>query len=217
MLTEQRIRETSARRTWAVLPTLSCAIGTMFLHFLGAGLLREHLISLAVNRFGDTARDITPFVLILPAFAILLVPSLLAIRYADRFKTVCPSCDEDVSSRVNHVLSTRCCPTCGKRIVDGGRIHSAAVYQRYLALQSHTFLRYWLWAWPAFGLLLIAWQWFDRSAFQRCPQMSWIIPLLGTSTAGWTWLRTFDRRYVPQLLTSAVLLGLGASLFWQTL
>lgn len=217
MLTEQEVREMSARRTWVVLPMMTGAIGAVFLYLIGMGYFREPLISLAMNRFGDTARGITPIALILPAFAIFLLPSCLAAKYVDHFKTVCPSCHEDISSGTDRVLSTRCCPACGERILGGGRTHSAAVYKRYQALRSRHFLKFWLWAWPAFGGLVIAWQLFDRSAFQRCPQCLWNGPLIGTATAGWAWLRTFDRRYVPQLLVSVVLLGLGAALFWQAL
>src|SRR3954454_2474894 len=117
MLTEQELREISARRMWAVLPAMTCAIGAVFLYFIGLGRLREPLISLAVNRFGDTARDIIEIALIFPAFAIFLLPSCLAAAYAGRFKTVCPSCDEDISSGTDRVLSTRCCPACGERIL----------------------------------------------------------------------------------------------------
>jgi len=217
MLTEQKVREMSTRRTWAVLPAMTCAIGAVFLYFIGMGYFREPLTSLAVSRFGETVRDITPIALILPAFAIFLLPSCLAEKYAERFKTVCPSCRQDISSRTNQVLATRCCPACSERILGGGRTHSAAVYKRYQALQSRHFLKFWLWAWPALGGLAIALSLFDRSALQRCPQYLWIGPLIGTATAGWAWLRTMERRYLPQLLVSVVLLGLGAAMFWQSL
>jgi hypothetical protein len=217
MFTEQEVREMSARRTRAVLPVMSCAIAAVFLYFFSMGYFREPLTSLAVGRFGETARDITPIVLILPAFAIFLIPSCLAAQYAGRFKTVCPLCKKDISSRTDRVLSTRCCPACNERILGGGRTHSAAVFTRFQALQSRHFLKYWFWAWPALGGLVITWQLFDRLAFERCPQCLWMAPAIGTVTAGWAWLRTFDRRYVPQLLASILLVAIGAALSWQTL
>ncbi len=216
MLTEQEVHEMSTRRTWAVLPVMTCAIGAVFLYFIGMGYFREPLTSLAVRRFGDAARGITEVALIFPAFAIFLLPSCLAARYAGRFKTVCPSCGRDISSGTDQVLSTRCCPACSERILSG-RAHSAAVYKRYKAIRSLHYLRLWLWAWPALGGLVIAWQLLDRGAFRQCPQSLWIAPLIGAATAGWAWLRTFDRRYVPQLLTSVVLLGVGAALFWEAM
>jgi predicted RNA-binding Zn-ribbon protein involved in translation (DUF1610 family) len=170
MLTEREVCEMSARRTWAVLPAMTCAIGVVLLYCIGMAYFREPLTSRAGNRFGDTARHITEIALIFPAFAIFLLPSCLAAKYAGRFKTVCPSCNQDISSATNRVLSTRCCPACGERILDGGRTHSDAVYKRYQVLRRHHFLKSWLWAWPALGELLITCQLFDRSAFQQCPQ-----------------------------------------------
>jgi hypothetical protein len=189
----------------------------VFLYLIGMGYVREPIISLAVSRFGDTARDITPIALILPTFAIFLIPTCLAAGYSERFKTACPSCHQDVSAGTERILLTRCCPECGERIVEGGRAHSAAVYRRYRALWSRRFLKYWLWIWPALGGLIVVWQLFDRSTLQRCPQFLLTVPLIGVATAGWAWLRTSDRRYIPQLLGSAVLLGLGSVLFWQAL
>lgn len=215
MLTEQEVREKSARWMWVVLPVMTCALGAVFLYLIGMGSFREPLASQVGNRFGETARDMTEVALIFPAFVILVLPSGLAIRYAGRFRTVCPLCDQDISSGTDRVLATRCCPSCDERILDGGRAHSAAVYKRYQALQSRHVLTYWLWTWPALGGVAIAWQWFDRSAVQECPNSLWFPPLIGIATAGWAWLRTWDRRYVPQLLASVVLFGLGAVVFWR--
>jgi hypothetical protein len=217
MLTEQEVREMSARRAWVVLPAMACAVGAVFLYFIGMGYVREHVMSLAVNRFGETAGHISVLALIFPAFAIFLLPSCLALKYAGRFKTVCPSCNHDVSARTERVLSTRCCPACGERILSGGRTHSAAVYKRYQERRWRRFLSYWLWSWPALGGLVITLHLFDRSAFQQCPQCLWTVSLIGATTAGWAWLRTLDRRYVPQTLASVVLIGIGAVLSWQAL
>jgi hypothetical protein len=216
MLTEKEIRDMSVRRTRAVLPAMTFAILSVFLYLALMGYVRERLTSLAMDRLGGLARDITPIALILPAFAIFLLPSLLAARYAECFKTVCPSCGKDILSRTGRVLLTRCCPACSEQIL-GGRTHSAAVYERHLEIRSRYFLRYWLWAWPALGGLVIAWELLDRGAFRQCPQCLWITPLIGISTAGWAWLRTSDRRYLAQLLTSVTLLGLGAAVYCRTL
>jgi hypothetical protein len=216
MLTEQEIREMSSRRTWAVLPAMTFAIMAVFLYFAGMIYFRERVSSLVLDRFSGTAREIAPIAMILPAFVIFLLPSLLAARYAQKFKTVCPSCNKDISSRTDRVLLTKCCPACSEQILIG-RAHSAAVYKRYQAIRSRCFLRWWLWVWPALGGLAITWQLLDREALRQCPQNLWIPPLIGTSAAGWAWLRTSDRAYVAQLLASVALLGLGAVVYWRSL
>lgn len=217
MLAEQTICETSKRRTRVVLSAITCACSAMMLYFLGIEQFREVLISFAVDRFGESAGEIMPIVLILPAFPILLVPIVAAIAYADRFKTICPSCEQDISNNAHQLLTTKRCPSCSENIVEGGTPRSDAFYKRYMAARSRLFLRYWLWAWPAFGLVCIAWRLFDRTAFQQCPQCLWVAPLIGASSAGWAWIRTRDRGYVPQLSASVVFFGVGATIFWHEL
>lgn len=217
MLTEPEVRAMWARRRWAVFPAMFGAGGAVLLYFAGVGSIVEPLSSLAGSRFGDAARELTPIVLILPAFAVFLLPSCLAARYAERFKTLCPLCCVEITSRSERAIATRCCPSCGARILEGGRAHSPAVYERYQALRTRQFLRRWLWGFPAVGGLAIAWRMIDHLAFQDCPQCLLMAPLIAAATAGWAWLRTFDRRYLPQVLASLVLLGFGVVLFWQTL
>jgi hypothetical protein len=213
MLTEQAIRETSRRRAWVILPAMTCAAVAAMLYFVGVGQFREALISFAVDQCGESARDITPIVLILPAFLLFLLPTLAAASYADRFKTICPSCEKDISNRTFQLLTTRCCPYCEHNILAGGRIRSAGVYRRYQSARWRSFLKYWLWAWPVLGLLCLVWWLFDQSALQQCPQCYWLAPLIGTAASGWAWVRTFDRRYLPSLLASIVLLGVGVTIF----
>jgi hypothetical protein len=215
MLTEQEVRKMSARRLWIVGPAMACGIGAMFLYLIAMNSFVEPLAFRVGDQFGDAARGMTEVALIFPAFVIFLLPSCLAARYADRFKTMCPACHQDLSSRTSRVLATRCCPSCDERVLEHGRAHSAVVYKRYQGLRSRRILESWLWIWPALGGLVILWQLIDRTAFQQCPQVLWIFSLIGAATAGWTWLRTFDCRFVPQLLASLVLLCLGAVVFWR--
>ena len=184
MLTEQEIRKAAARALWMFLPGMAGAIGMTILYLVGMAHFRVPLTSLATSRFGETAGHITEITLIFPAIPIFILPTCLAAHYAQRFKTLCPSCHRDISCQTKRVLATRRCPACSERILAGGQAHSAAVYSRYQALQSRRFLKHWFWAWPALGGLVIAWQLFDHSAFLRCPQCLWISPLVGTTTAG---------------------------------
>lgn len=215
MLTEREIREKTARGMRIVAPAMIAAVGGVFLYFIGLISFREPLVALAVGRFGEAARDVIPIALILPAFAIFLLPSCLAAGYAARYRTRCPSCGEDISAGVNRLLQTRRCPECGVRIVEGGRAHSDAAYGRYIDRRSRSFLARWLWAWPALGALAIAWGRLDPSALDQCPQCRWVAPLVGIVAAGWSWLRTSDRRYLPPLLASTAILGLAAALYWR--
>lgn len=217
MLTDQEVRSLSARGARVVLSAAASAIAAVFLYLMSMGFLREFLTPVIVAWFGETGRDLAPIALILPALAIFLLPICLATKYAERFKVACPSCREDLSSRVDRILATRCCPICGDRILEGGRARSAEVYRRYQAIRSRLFLRLWLWAWPALGGLSLAWGLLDRSILRDCPQYLWIAPLVGAAAAGWAWLRTGGRGYIPQFLTSILLFGFGVVLFWRTL
>ncbi len=215
MLTEQGIDEIRRRQMWALFPAFLGAVAAVFIYFLVIGQVRETVISCVHERFGETASDMTPLALILPAFVVFMLPVLAACAYVDRFKTVCPSCHEDISGQWRQVQVTRCCPSCEQCILEGGRVRSVAVYKRYRAIESRVITRYWMWAWPALGLLgIICWL-FDQSALQQCPQCYWLPSLIGSSVAGWAWLRTFSHRYIPPLLVSIVLFGIGAAIFWN--
>jgi hypothetical protein len=192
------------------------AIMAVLLYFAGMLYFRERVSSLVLDRLSGTAREIAPIAMILPAFAIFLIPTLLAARHAEKFKMACPSCGKDILGWIGRVLLTKCCPACSAQVLMG-RAHSAAVYKRYQAIHSRRFLRVWLWAWPALGGLAIAWQLLDREALRQCPQYLWVPPLIGTSAAGWAWLRTSDRGYVAPLLTSVALLVIGAAVYWRSL
>jgi hypothetical protein len=75
-------------------------------------------------------------------------------------------------------------------------------------------LRRWLWLWPGMTVLAFAWAYVDPAAFRKCPQVYWVMSLIGLTTAGWSWLRTYDRRYLPPAIVSAGLFGVGVWIFW---
>ena len=215
MLTEQEIRETLSRHLRAVLPGMIAGVAMLFVYFAILYGFRSSLISLVVARFGETARELTSVALIVPAFAVFLVPACLGERQGRRYTLRCPLCSEEITRLTKRVIATRCCPRCSGQIVEGGRARSSAVYQRYSARKSRRFLAYFFWTWPALGLLAIICSHIDPSIFQDCPQCLWMTPLLGVGVTAWAWLRTFDRRYVAPLLASLALVALGAYLFWK--
>ena len=143
LLEEQAIREASKQRAWIVLSALSVGIGIVFLYFLIIGVCRETVIAIAVKRFGPSAAEFTPLMLILVAFPLFLGPTLTGAHRAARIGTSCPLCDADLSSQVDQLIATRCCPTCGKHAVRGGTVRSEAAYERLRAIRSRAFLKHW--------------------------------------------------------------------------
>lgn len=83
-----------------------------------------------------------------------------------------------------------------------------------LPSNARKFLWYWLWIWPLVGLVAITWCHFDARAFESCPQVPFVFPLIGVSAAFWTWIRTFECQYLPQLFSSLILLVAGFKVFW---
>lgn len=215
MLTEQQLRQTVNRRTRVVLPALLFAIVAVFAYLPLAGCFRDSWIAIVDRHLGKQAAEFAPVLMILPAFAIFLIPCVLAENYTQRFKSVCPSCATDITRATRQVIATRCCSACGERIVAGGRVHALAAYQRQRRIQSRSFLKYWLWVWPCFSCVCLTWYWFDPSTLQRCQHFLFLPALVGTVAAGWAWMRTCDPRYTAPLLASSVLFVLGGFAFWQ--
>ena len=181
------------------------------------GWYRDAIVASAVKLFGPSAAEFTLSLLILVAFPLFLGPALVGARRADQIKTICPVCDADLSLKVDQLLTTRSCPTCGEQVVAGGTVRAVGVYKRYRALQSRTLLKYWFWAWPSIGLLACATWLVEHNALQQCPQSYFLAPLIGTATTGWAWIRTFDSLYVPPLLASIVVLSVGGMIFWHSI
>ena len=217
LLREEAIQDSSKQRAWIVLPALFVAVAALLLYFLLIGLNRDAIITFAVARFGDSAEAVTPTVLILLAFPIFLGPTLFGAHRSDQIKTTCPLCDTDISSKVHQLLVTRCCPACGEQAVAGGTVRTVAVYKRYRAIHSRAFLKYWFWAWPAFGLLTCTIWLIDHNALQQCPQSYILAPLIGTATTGWASIRTLNFRYILPLCASVAVLCLGAAIFWHSI
>ena len=79
-----------------------------------------------------------------------------------------------------------------------------------------SFLQYWLWLWPGLSLLCFVFAYLDPAFIHRSPQDYWVCPLIGMSAAGWSWARTFEVRYVPPAIVSAIMFGVGMWLFLLT-
>ncbi len=215
MLTDNDILRLNRSRFRVLIPTMALAVAAMLGYFALLSLVREPIIALVRSVAGGTAANITPIALILPALGIFLIPCIIAEKSSKRFALLCPDCSADITRRTNRVLATRCCPSCGSQVVAGGRIRGPSVYDRYVKLKTRRFLVYWLWTWPVLGALTIAWYSIAPLGLSRCLHVLFVPSLIGTVASGWSYLRTTDRRYLPQFFASAILLFVGAFAYWN--
>jgi hypothetical protein len=213
MFTEQQLRELSRRRVRVILPTMLLAVAAMLLYFLGVGQVHDAIQLAIKDRFGNGAAEAADLGLILVALAIFLVPTCIAEGYAKRFQSYCPSCGQ-LLKRIEGVIATKCCPSCENQIVTGNRVRSHSGYKRFQDRRARTFLVVWFWAWPAMALSELVWWYFYPQQALEC--RIWVAPLIGTTASGWTWVRTFDHRYVPQLIASVTLLGVLGAISWSS-
>ncbi len=215
VLTESHIRDTVRRRVAILLPVMTVAVAAMFAYFFLVGALRESIVAYAAFTFGTGFAEFVPALLILPSLLLFLVPGVVAEKYAQRFATTCPLCASDITRSTQQLLATRCCPDCGERVVAGGRKRDIAVYHRYREMQARRALKYWFWLWPLLGGFALTWHFIEPSGFQRCPHFLFLPALIGAAAGAWAFCRTWDRRYVPQTVVSAVLFVAGALAFWH--
>jgi hypothetical protein len=215
MFTEHQLRESARIRARVLVPALIVGVAGVFLYIALVALIRESFVSLVASRAGEGIAEYAVIGLALPAFAAFLLPVMIAERYARRFRQHCPGCSEDLTGRMRGVLATRRCPRCEEQIVEGGCPRSWAAYARYESRRFRAGLTLWLWFWPILAAVLLVWACFDRTRLQQSWPGLLIAPVFAAALAAWTWLRTFDRRYFPQLMVSVVLLAMTAALIWR--
>ena len=217
MFTTDDIKNLQSRRVRILIPAIAVGLLAMCAYF-GLGFqIREACVNFIESRFGKTAAEATPAVLILPSFLLFLVPVVWAERKARQFSLKCPDCSYDLSQWTEFVTTTQCCQNCGHQIVKGKKVRTAAVFKRFTQKRSRRFLVLWFWTWPALGLCALALYWLEPSVIEDCLHMLVVPALVGTIATGWTFLRTQDRRYLPQAFASAVLLIVSGFTFWNAL
>lgn len=213
MLSEQAIRIAAKNRLMILAPVMLFAVAGVLVYLAVLGPLAKSTID---AQFSEGVAQWMTIALILPAFAIFLLPSLAAERYCRRFHIDCPSCEADITRQTEEVLATRRCPLCEKRVVEGGRTRRRAVYRRYRDWKQIAFLEAWFWLWPALGLLcLVVWL-VDPQLFDETPHVLFLAPLIGSIATGWAWARTRSRRYAASSLCSLLLLALSVAAFLRT-
>ena len=201
MYNETQIRTLVRQRFAAILPVMAVGLVALFFWLGLLGACREFVVSQGFEW-------IMPF-MVLPSILPFLLACWAADQRAKRFSFGCQKCGKDLTLSSDRILKTRSCSECGSRVVKGGKLRSKKTYARYCERRSRKFLVYWLWIWPAGGLLILIYQAAVPSAFADCPEMIFIIGLVGTVATGWALARTFDRRYLFQVIASTAVLILG--------
>ncbi len=215
MFMDRQLRESARSRARVLVPGLFVGVAGVLLYFALVALIRESFVSLVASRVGERIAEYAVISLALPAFAVFLLPAMIAERYARRYRQHCPSCSADLEGSITGIIATRCCPHCATQIVEGGRVRSWAAFARYQDCRFRAGLKLWLWSWPIVAALLLVWAYFGRSQLQESWPSLFLAPVLGASLAGWAWLRTFDWRFFPQLAVSVALILITAAMLWR--
>ena len=216
LITEQRLRELHCSRTWAAVRAMSVALTLFFCCFAVLVAFQKEILS-ALSWLGPAVARMAPAISAASGLAVLVLLFYLVGKYTDRFKIGCPKCNDDVSTRIEYLRLTRSCPSCNQRIVEGGRVRSSETFKRYQRLRGRSFLKHWLWVWPIAGGVCLAIWVTQPAAFGGNPTIVCLFPLIGTAVAGWSYIRTLDRRYAPQLLASFVCFCIAAMMCWREL
>lgn len=194
---------------------MAIAVVVVFGYLGVVAFLRDPLVDVARQRVGRTTAEFVPLALIVPSIAVFLTPLVWAERKCKRFALICPECDSDVTRSTARILATRCCSSCGNRIVQGGLTRPPEVFDRYSRLKQRRFLVFWFWVWPVLGASALVTHWVHPSALANCIQVLFLPGLIGTVATGWAFARTADRRYLPQFGASAIVLAIGTAMFWN--
>ncbi len=209
MLTEQQIRDLGQARARILIPGMTLGVLAVFAYFGFLGVMGPAWASeLAASMgLGKELQELARVAMILPAFIFFLAPSIIAESRSQKYAVRCPHCEKDVTRSTARILATRSCPGCEKQIVKDGRVRSERVYQRFTDRRTKRFLQAWLWIWPVLGMCLIAVKIAAPSWLHGAPMAGLFPPLLGALIAGWAYVRTWDRRYLPPAIVCSILLA----------
>lgn len=189
-----------------MLPYLVFAFVSVLVYFL--------LIKIIVD---PPPASIAATLLIIPAFAIFLVPAVYGVKKAQQIQILCPACHKDLNRKVQRVLRTRCCPECGVQIVEGsvGTDEVREPHRELIQRSQLQFMRYWVWAWPLMSLFIIVAEWWFPGSQRESEAFLWMPGVLGAVSSGWMLMRGKDRSALLPLVVSLVLMGIGGWMFLQ--
>lgn len=213
LLSTAKIQTLTRQRSRILLAALAAGLVGIFAYLAGISFLLN-LFQDAAARQQSRPQNPLPFLAFLPAPAIVIAMLSWAERKASRYAITCPNCQADVTRFTQRILATRCCHHCEQQMVEGRRTRGIQTFRRFTRIQQRKFLMYWLWVWPIIAMAFFTLSHFDTTILQRCPQMLIVPGILGTVSAGWSFARTQDWRYFPQMIASGFVLVWGWRLIW---
>ena len=214
MLTVTDIKDLEKKRAWVLIPAMTVGLVAMSAYLSAIAFWQGSLVDYTKQNAGEAAAACLALAMLIPSVGLFLAPLVWAERKSKHHVLLCPECKIDLSDSSRRVVATRCCGHCGKQIVEGRRIRSGKALERLARIEQRRFLSYCLWMWPILGLLILGYHWIDPTASNNCPQVLFLPGLNGTTMTGWIFARTKDKRYLPLLAASAIVLCLGMSAFW---
>ncbi|MCD0460258.1 hypothetical protein [Roseiconus lacunae] len=214
MWTEAELKRLARRRAWVLFPSVIVSSAVMLVVIAWIGSIRVPFLAAAKSRMGDTAGEIALLLLMSSSILFFLAGLVWADYRSRRFAVRCPRCDADLSISVTKLIATTRCWHCQTKVVEDRRPHSLDVYRRGLRISQRRWLVYWFWIWPVLGAAESLYAFLDPRATVDFQPILILPGLIGTSAAGWAFVRTRDHRYLHALIASALMLGLGATLFF---
>jgi hypothetical protein len=208
LLTAADINTLAKKRNQIMMVALVVGIAGIAVYLTGIGLLFDLFRNPGTHRH-PRPEDGFSFLAFLPVHAILIGTLSWGERKVLRYAITCPNCHADITRVSQKIIATRCCHHCNQRIVEEGRTHGIAAFRRLARIQQRRFLIYWLWVWPIMAAVFFLLSQFDQTMLQNCPQILVAPGILGAVSAGWSFARTLDYRYFPQLIASAAVLVWG--------
>ena len=149
------------------------------------------------------------------AFAIFLATGFAVDRMNARRALNCPNCTASLLNKMQFGMDSRACPLCEQRIVATGRLRSPAVMNRRNRMRAHSFLANWFWVPITLGLFTLIAYPFRGNFLDGCEHCVMLFPAMAISSI-WTYLRTWQRRYLIPALISAIMLPLSIVVFAQS-
>ncbi|MCA9092647.1 MAG: hypothetical protein KDA68_04120 [Planctomycetaceae bacterium] len=200
MLTKRQIRNDVYRRSKIVFPYLIFSFFAVLAYF--------PLVQFFVNPPPESTEAI---LLMMPAFAILVIPVVVGQSKANRIQIICPSCGRTLNGLVREILRTHTCPFCSSQIVEGKipTKEALARHQRLIQRIQIRYVQYWVWAWPILSGVAITSDLVFPGSIKGCENVSWFPALIGIVSSCWIILRAKRWSALFPLIISLLLFSFG--------